>query len=418
MLTVNRGKSCWCGDRAAPHTDAVTAEPLAAAQVPVLPAPLPVHVSEYEHRLAALRAEMRRRELAAVVLAGPEGIYHLVGLDHLGYFALTLLMLPYTGQPVLVARQMEQFTLRAQVPHARHAAYADGQDPAEIAAQVLTELVPAGGRVGIEKQSMYLPPAVLDRIRAATPQLRWADCSRPLVSLRTVKSAAELERVGQAAAVSSIAMAAALATAGTGVNERTVAARTHHAMVEAGGEPPGFVPLIRSTSRLAQEHVTWTDHVLSDGEGLFVELSGCVQRYHAPMSRIVYCGQAAPGAQEAASAALAGLHAAREALVPGARTAEVYGRWEDAVADVTGVRQRRHHCGYLTGIGFSPSWVGGGDVLGIRSDGDTLIRPGMVFHLMSWVREPVAHVVSDTAVVTENGCDLLTDAPRGLLVVP
>lgn len=353
-----------------------------------------------------------------MVLVGPESIYHLVGLDHLGYFALTLLVLPHVGEPVLVARQMEQFTLQTQVPHARHAAYADGQDPAKIAAQVMNELVPTGGRVGIEEQSMYLPPTVLTRMRIATPRLDWVDCSRPLVTLRTVKSASELVRVGRAATVSSIAMVAALATAGTGVNERTVAARTHHAMIEAGGEPPGFVPLIRSTSRLAQEHVTWTDHVLSEGEGLFVELSGCVQRYHAPMSRIAYCGQAAPGAHEAAAAALAGLHAAREALVPGARTGEVYGRWEDAVADITGVRQRRHHCGYLTGIGFSPSWVGGGDVLGIRSDGDTLILPGMVFHLMSWVREPVAHVVSDTAVVTENGCDLLTDAPRELLVIP
>lgn len=403
---------------AAPHTDAVTAEPVAAADVSVL-LPLPtVHAHERENRLAALRAEMGRRELAAVVLAGPESIYHLVGLDHLGYFALTLLVLPYVGEPVLVARQMEQHTLRAQVPHARHAAYADGQDPAETAARVLTELVPAGGLVGIEEDSMYLPSAMLGRVRAATPRLRWVDCSQLPVSLRTVKSAAELERVGRAAAVSSIAMAAALTAAGTGVNERTVAARTHHAMVEAGGEPPGFVPLIRSTSRLAQEHVTWTDHVLGDGEGLFVELSGCVQRYHAPMSRIIYCGRAAPGAQEAAAAALAGLHAAREALVPGARTGEVYGRWEDTVADITGIRQRRHHCGYLTGIGFSPSWVGGGDVLGIRSDGTTLVRPGMVFHLMSWVREPVAHVVSDTVVVTENGCDLLTDAPRELLVVP
>lgn len=417
MLTVYWGKSCWCGDRPAPHTDAVTAEPLAAAHVPMAPPRPPVYLCEYETRLSALRAEMRRQELVAVVLAGPESIYHLAGLDHLGYFALTLLVLPYAGEPVLVARQMEQFTLRAQVPHARHAAYADGQDPAEVAAQVMTELMPAGGRVGIEEQSMYLPPAVLNRIRTATPQLDWVDCSRPLVSLRTVKSAAELERVGRAAAVSSIAMAAALATAGAGVNERTVAARTHHAMVEAGGEPPGFVPLIRSTTRLAQEHVTWTDHVLSDGEGLFVELSGCVQRYHAPMSRIVYCGRAAPGAPEAAAAALAGLQAARAALVPGARTGEVYGQWEDAVADITGVRQRRHHCGYLTGIGFSPSWVGGGDVLGIRSDGDTLVLPGMTFHLMSWVKEPVAHVISDTAVVTENGCDLLTDAPRELLIV-
>lgn len=396
----------------------MTAAPLVAGDGPAMPAPLPVDPSEYERRVAALRAEMRRRDLAAMVVASPESIYHLLGLDHLGYFAVTLLVLPADGEPVLVARRMERHTLRAQVPHVRHAAYADGRDPARTAARVLAGLVPPGGRVGVEGRSMFLPPDTLDRVRAATRQLRWVESSRLPASLRIVKSPAELALVRRAAHVSSVAMGTALATAGTGVNERLVAARTQHAMVEAGGEPPGFVPLIRSVSRLGQEHVTWTDHVLSEGEGLFVELSGCVRRYHAPMSRIVYCGQAPPGARESAEAALAGLEAARKALVPGARTGEVYARWEDAVAERTGVRRRRHHCGYLTGIGFSPSWVGGGEVLGIRAGGDLPIRPGMVFHLMSWVTAPVAHVVSDSALVTETGCDLLTEAPRSLLVVP
>jgi Xaa-Pro dipeptidase len=397
----------------------VTAETLTAAPEPPAPRTDTADLaSEYESRIGALRAQMRRQGLAAVTLASPESIYHLLGLDHLGYFAVTLLVVPPTGQPVLVARQMEQHTLRTQVPAARHAAYADGQDPADVTARTLTELVPPGSRVGVEEQSMFLPPAVLNRIRAATPGLDWAECSGLPTALRTVKSPAELALVRRAADVSGAAMRTALATAATGVNERTVAARTHQAMIEAGGEPPGFVPLIRSTARLAMEHVTWSDHVLGHGEGLFVELSGCVQRYHAPMSRIVYCGAAAPGAEQAAAAALAGLEAARAALVPGALTREVYAAWEDAVADATGIRQRRHHCGYLTGIGFSPSWCGGGEVLGIRWDGETVVQPGMVFHLMSWVTEPMSHVISDTALVTADGCELLTDAPRELLVIP
>lgn len=265
---------------------------------------------------------------------------------------------------------------------------------------------------------MYLPPAVLTRMRASTPWCDWTDCSELPSALRTVKSPAEQERVRMAAQVSGAAMRAALETAASGVNEMTVSARTHQAMIEAGGQPPGFVPLIRSTARLAQEHVTWSDHVLAPGEGLFVELSGCVQRYHAPMSRLLYCGRPAPGAARAAKAASAGLRAAQAALTAGTRTGEVYAAWEDAVAEVTGVRQHRHHCGYLTGIGFPPSWVGGGEVLGIRPGGDTRLRPGMVFHLMSWVTQPVAHVVSDTALVTEQGCELLTRAPHELLVVP
>lgn len=391
----------------------MTVDDLLAIDPGTLP---PVEVSEHRQRIAALRAAMGSRGLAAVILASPESVYHLTGLDHLGYFAPTLLLVPRRGRPVLVARRMEQHTLRAQAPQVRHVGYDDGQDPAEVTARVVRRCAPTSGRIGVEEQSLFLPPGLLRRIHDATPNVSWVECSRLATDLRTVKSVPEQERVRRAAAVSNAAMRAALATTATGVNERVVAARTHLAMIEAGGEPPGFVPLIRSTARLAQEHVTWTDHVLTHGEGLFVELSGCVRRYHAPMSRIVYCGAAPPGTELAARAALAGLDAARAALTPGAVTRDVYGAWEDAVADATGVRQRRHHCGYLTGIGFAPSWVGGGQVLGIRADKATVVEPGMVFHLMSWVSQPVPHVVSDTALVTATGHELLTEAPRGLLV--
>lgn len=381
------------------------------------PAAPAVPPGEYAARIAALRRAMRGRGLDAVALASPENVHYLLGLDHLGHFAFTLLVLPRSGPPVLVARRMERHTLRAQVPHVRHALYGDGSDPARVAAGELRRVCPPSGAVGVEEQSMAFPPAVLARIRAALPELRWADCSALPARLRRVKSPAETALVRQAAEVSRAAMRAALGVVGAGVSERAVAAEAQRAMIEAGGQQPGFVPLIRSTSRLAQEHVTWSEHRLAPGEGLFVELSGCVGRYHAPMSRTVRCGDGCgdgrrepqtEGAGDAEAAAVAGLRAARSALRPGVRTGTVYAAWADAVAAHAGRRPRRHHCGYLTGAGFPPSWVGGGSVLGIRAGGRTRVRTGMVFHLMSWVDGPVGHVVSDTALVTDEGCELLT----------
>ena len=37
---------------------------------------------------------------------------------------------------------------------------------------------------------------------------------------------------------------------------------------------------------------------------------------------------------------------------------------------------RRHHCGYLVGIGFPPSWTGGNKVTGLRHDSDLEIKEG------------------------------------------
>jgi Xaa-Pro dipeptidase len=372
-----------------------------------------LHDPERADRVTALRAAMAVRGLAAVALTSPENVYYLLGLDHLGYFAFTMLVLPADGEPLLVTREMERYTVLAQAPGVRHVTFADGEDPADAAARALADAVPAGGTVGVERRGSFLPPAVLDGLRAALPAFSWEDCSGLLASARAVQSATETGWARRAATVSDAAMQAAIAVARPGAAEREVAAAAYHAMISAGGEPPGFVPLIRPVAMLGQEHVTWGDRDLQPGKGLFLEMSGCVRRYHAPLCRTIYPGYAPPQAEEAAAAALAGLAAARGALRPGVRTGEVFAEWQRAV----GGSPRRHHCGYLVGIGYPPSWVGGPEVLGIRPGGDVEVLTGMVFHLMSWIERPVGHVVSDTALVTANGCELLTTVPRELTVV-
>lgn len=366
------------------------------------------------HRIRRLRDRMDDTGLAAVVLTAPENVYYLTGLDHLGYFAFTALVVPALGEPVVVTRAMERPTVRTQVPWCRHAVFADGEPPARAVAEVLADASGPGDSVGWDAASMYFPPAVAHGLRAALPRRRWRDASDLLAHQRAVKSPAEVERVRRAAAVSDDALAAGLAALRPGVAEREVAAEVYRAMIAAGGRPPGFPPLIRSTAVLDHEHVSWSDGTLSTGQGVFFELSGSVDRYHAPLSRTVYIGRAPEGAEVAAGAALAGLTAVCRALRPGARTGQVYAAWRRAVAGHAPAD--RHHCGYLVGIGFPPSWVGGGEVLGIRPGGDMPVRTGMTFHLMSWVTRPVGHVVSDTALVTRSGAELLTATERRLLV--
>ena len=54
------------------------------------------------------------------------------------------------------------------------------------------------------------------------------------------------------------------------------------------------------------------------------------------------------------------------------------------VVDAAGLSHfRRHHCGYLVGIGFPPSWTGGNRVTGLRHDSELVIRTGMTFHILS-----------------------------------
>lgn len=201
-----------------------------------------------------------------------------------------------------------------------------------------------------------------------SPDARWRDGSGTVDGVRSPKSPAELAYVRRAAAVTQAAMQAGIDTAAAGVNEQEVVAEIYRAMVLAGGEYPGFAPLVRSSDTLDEEHSTWRDRVLRPGDRLFIELSGSVRRYHAPMSRIVNIGAPPRAVATAAVAARVGLEAVFDAVRPGALTGDVYAAWEAAVGDHLGVTpEPRHHCGYSVGIGFPPSWVGGSVVIGIRA---------------------------------------------------
>ena len=50
--------------------------------------------AEFAERLHRTRREMAARGLAALLVVSPENVYYLAGLNHLGYFAFTLLVVP------------------------------------------------------------------------------------------------------------------------------------------------------------------------------------------------------------------------------------------------------------------------------------------------------------------------------------
>lgn len=82
-----------------------------------------------------------------------------------------------------------------------------------------------------------------------------------------------------------------------------------------------------------------------NGAPLVLDLSGCVNRYHAPMARI---GTSVPhlGQPSAHLAALA-------ALKSGCLARDVYSAWE-ACLHPANVSPRAPHCGYMVGLSFPP----------------------------------------------------------------
>jgi len=421
---------------------------------------------EYGQRLQAVREQLGKRGWRGVVVAAPENIYYLTGLDHQGYFAVELLVVPVEGTPILVTRAMERATVRDQCPWIHHMGYSDGIDPLPRASDPSRDLVlsaqdergdaaglrpwemsvgvavrgplasdaappiqaavealcEAGldtGKIGIEQQSSFLPYHIAGGILASLPRVRWSDASGLVDDIRLIQSPLELECTRAGALVSDAMMRSALAAAGTGVHEREIMAAIYAAMFQRGGTYPGFVPLVRSTRTLEHEHGTWGQGRLRSGDILFLEMAGCVRRYHAPLGRLAFVGRARSRSTSMQAVCEEALHRAAEAALPGAKAGDVYRVWQETVDRIGLTGYRRHHCGYAVGIGFPPSWSGSGPPRGLRMGSDLMLREGMVFHLMSWLLRTGRgdSFLSDTVWIGPRGAEFLTEVPRGVNVV-
>jgi Xaa-Pro dipeptidase len=422
---------------------------------------------EYAQRLDAVRQGIEERGLAGCLVSRPVNIYYLTGLNYQGYFAYQVLVVPLHDTPILVTRAMESATVRDQVPNLRHMGYSDGIEPLpaptdrsqdlllsaqtesgetvglepwsmslgvathreegltpDVASQVrttcraITEAGLGSGRIGLEKNSSLLPVNIAQGLFDRLPDVQWVDTSGLVDACRLVQSPQELVCTRRAASISDAMMRAAIQTAGPGINEQTIMIAIYDAMLQSGSTYPAFLPLVRSTRTLEHEHGTWSDNLLLNGDYLFLELSGCCWRYHAPIGRLVFVGRAPDAAQHIHDVCQAAMERAAQRIGPGIQAREVYRVWQECVNQAGLTHYRRHHCGYAVGIGFPPSWSGSGVPVGLRADSSMELRSGMVFHLMSWLLRTGQgdSFLSDTVAVTDDGCEILTTTPRMLIV--
>ena len=216
---------------------------------------------------------MRERGIDALILTSPEDLYYLLGLDHLGYFAVTALVLPLDGDPCVVARP----TMRSPSPHnARGCGSSTSGDSEEPAPALWVRCGRwASPPPGPLREEPDVPPAAVETAAAELPQAAWPDGSGIVEDPRMVKSPAELAYTRPcAAALSDVAARACIEAAGVGVNERDVVAEVYRALTSAGSEYVAFPLIARSTATLQHGHGTWSNYALRRGDALFFDLSG------------------------------------------------------------------------------------------------------------------------------------------------
>jgi len=370
----------------------------------------------YVGNLGLLQADMAERGLGGLLIFDPESIFWLTGYRSIGYFTFQCVLVLPQGGPVMVSRRVNRQVALCNENIPAFVAIEDTDDAVTILAGAVRERVAAGAAIGAETGSTYLTVQAWTALgqALANPLRDWGGV---IERARTIKDAAQLGHMREAAGCAVAGLDAAVKAIVPGASENDLAAAMLHGATAAGSEYTR-VPLVVTGQATGVCFTTWQRRTVARGDVVFLEAAGNVNRYHAMIARCCIAGAATAEQKRLAGLVIESLDRAIEALKPGTTSGAVDAACR-GVFEAAGLGHYfDHRTAYAIGIGFPPNWAEG-RFLSLRPGDPTVIEPGMTFHIVPSVFMPdYGFCFSESVAVTDSGCEVLTDYPRKLIEVP
>lgn len=388
---------------------------------------MPFEKSEYLQRLARVKKSMAEKGIDVLIVTDPANMCYLTGYNAWSFYVHQGVVVAMDDEmPRFIGRYMDAFcgavkTTWLDKDHVH--AYSDDhvqstvKHPMDYMAKVLLDLGYGHKTIGLEKDAYYFTAAAYESLLKGMPEAKFADATALVSWAKIIKSDAEIALMQRAGKIVEIAMQVAYDTIGVGVRECDVAAAITAAQIkgtkEFGGDYISIVPLMPRGETSGAPHLTWTDKTYNPGEVVFIEIAGCHQRYHSPMSRTISLGKPSEEVKKVAEITVEGLHAALETVKPGVTCEEVEGAWRKVLAKYGYAKESR--IGYSMGLNYPPDW--GEHTASLRPGDRTVLQPNMTFHCIPGMYfDNFGVSISEAFRVTETGYETFAHFPRELYV--
>ena len=136
---------------------------------------------EYRRRLDKVRATMREKDVDLILVNAPENICYVSGFKTVGYYYIAALLVPQSGEPLLITRLFEQRNADAfaWLPRERCLAYKDTENPVDLIADHIKKFVGnKKAKVGFEKSYIsFIPLAGYERLAKSLENATIVDSS-------------------------------------------------------------------------------------------------------------------------------------------------------------------------------------------------------------------------------------------------
>ena len=344
--------------------------------------PTPTHWfprEEYAARLERVQAALVSRGQDALLAFLPETVTYLTGFFTRGYSSFQFAIIPASGEPIVVCRDVEEYYLDTTCVFSGRFLWRDSDVPTSVGAEAIRRTLGARANVAAELGAWPLNAARYAALTAALPDVRWSDSTDLVGRMRLVKSPAEIAYQRRAAAAAEAGMVAGLGAARAGTSERDMAAEICAAMIRAGSDLPG-PGVLSSGERAFHLHGGYSDRVLAPGDIVQIEVTPNVRHYHARFMRPAKVGNATDEDQRTVERLISIQDAALREVAPGVPANVPDAIYRDGILSA-GLRSNyTNKTFYSVGLMLSPN---GGEPLEAAPGATWRFEPGMTFHTYS-----------------------------------
>jgi Xaa-Pro aminopeptidase len=382
-----------------------------------------ISAEEFAARRSAVCAGMDAAGLDALAVFYPARIAYLTGFHHIPTERPIVLILGPNEYSALVVPAVEKEHAES-VPGIDSVGvyfeYPGAEHPMELVATKLAEINARPRRTGADNDGYgsywgYRGPRLSD-LTGERP----VDAEMLVESLRRVKSATEIACIQLScdwAARAHRRMQDAIVIGKTEMECYAPAAT--QTLFEMVAEMPGWRPrgftgtgmeaMFVGGRSTAMPHGFVMGHGIQPGDVLVSGAGADIDGYHSELERTMIVGSPIKEQERAFDAMLALQSRAIEVMAPGVPAGEVELECVQLARELGVEGSIRHHVGHSIGLeGHEAPFLDRGD--------DAVLEPGMVFTVEPGVyfKELGGFRHSDTVVITEGGCHVMTDYPREL----
>lgn len=231
-------------------------------------------------------------------------------------------------------------------------------------------------------------------------------------SFRAVKNEAEIENICKAQRIAEAAFDHILGFIKVGVTEKEVALELDHYMLSHGADSLSFETIAISGANTSKPHGVPTDKKIEHGDFVTMDYGAVVNGYHSDMTRTVAVGAASDEQKKIYKIVFEAQLAVLRVLKNGVKCSDADKAARDVITEAGYGEYFRHSTGHGVGIEIHEKpFISPKSTATLRSGNVVTDEPGIYIPGKFGVR------IEDMALITKNGCENLTKAPKELIIL-